>query len=131
MNDEINESILTPAASAPQGGAHPRGTQLSLLELFFVMTAVAVEVGVYLHVSQLLAYLAGGCVLLIGAIRLGDIHNNLLGSMVGYCVAMLVGWLYVLTCHASLEVAVTTLIFFPACGYLLGGLLAESHDLHD
>jgi hypothetical protein len=120
---------FTPVQLTPLELTQPSGVQLSLSELFFITTAVAIEIGVYLHVSTLLAYMAAGWVVLAGVIRFADIHNLLVGSIVGYAVAMLVGWIYVLTSNASLVVTAMTLIFLPACGYLLGALLAESQNL--
>ncbi len=123
VDDEFKGPELSPIDPATIH-AH----QLSLSELFFVVTLVAVEVGIYLHVSSLLAFTIGGGMLLLAIIRFADIHNFLLGSIVGYGVAFLVAWLYILTCNASLIPAVSALIFFPACGYLLGAILADSQN---
>ncbi len=123
FDEELNQGELSPPLSAPASAA-----QFSLTELFFVMTLMAVELGVYLHISSILAFISAAGLILAAVIRFADIHNFLLGSITGYLVALLVAWLFVMTCDPSIIAAVSTLLFLPACGYVLGGLWAESQN---
>ena len=116
----------TPPLNEPSDAS---GTQVSLLELFFVMTLVAVAMGVYVHISPLLAFLGACAFLVYAAIRLFDIGNLLLGGIVGYLVAMIVMWLFVATCNPNLPTSVVVLLYCPALGYIAGAFLAEVQQL--
>ncbi len=125
FDDEISQVESSSSRSAPVNNE-----QFSLTELFFVMTLLAIELGLYLHVSSLLAFVLAGGLLLAAVIRFADIHHTIVGSITGYMVCFVVAWVYILTCHASLVPSISTLLFFPACGYILGALLAETQNLN-
>lgn len=123
FDDEMANLEARPRPSAPVNSE-----QFSLTELFFVITLLAIELGLYLHVSSLLAFVLAGGLLLAAVIRFADIHNMIFGSITGYAVCFVVAWVYILTCHASLVLSISLLLFFPASGYILGALLAETQD---
>ena len=123
FDDELSQIETRPGTTVPINSE-----QFSLTELFFVMTLLAIELGLYLHVSSLLAFVLAGGFLLAAVIRFADIHNTILGSITGYSVNFLVALVYVLTCNASLVPNVSMLIFFPACGYVIGALLADTQN---
>ena len=120
---------IVPIETRPSPTAPVNSEQFSLTELFFVMTLLAFELGLYLHVSSLLAFVLAGGLLLAAVIRFADIHNTIVGSITGYVVCFVVAWVYILTCQASLVPSISMLLFLPACGYILGALLAETQNL--
>lgn len=103
----------------------PAGLQLSLKEIFFVTTWLAIQIGVYVHISPLLAFGLSGGILLLAAIRIGDIHHYLAGGSVGYLIVGLLAWLYVITNQRQDIEAMMLLIIVPALGFLAGAYLAE------
>jgi hypothetical protein len=123
FDDEIVRIETKPSATTPVSSE-----QFSLTELFFVTTLLAIELGLYLHVSSLLAFVLAGGFLLAAVIRFAEIHNTIVGSITGYGVNSLVALVYVMTCNASLVPSVSMLIFYPACGYVIGALLADTQN---
>ncbi len=111
--------------SPPFTEAFPvRRAQLSLLELFFLVTTVAVAIGVWVHISQLLAFLGAAAFLVYAAIVLFDVGNLLIGGVVGFLIVSMVMWLFVATCTPALPTAILVVLYCPALGYLSGATLA-------
>lgn len=100
-------------------------THFSLFELFFVVTLIVVELGVYIHLSRLVAFLAACALLVYAAIKLSGVGNFVAGGIGGYLVASTVMWAFVATCGPSLTTSVAVWLFCPAIGYVVGAFLAE------
>ena len=113
-----------PVAALP----HASGKQLSLLELFFVVTLVAVAVGVYVHISSLLALLAGGGWIVVAVVRWSGMHNLVLGGLVGFCASAVVALLIVVLGKTDTATSIGLWLLCPTAGYIVGALIAELRE---
>jgi hypothetical protein len=107
---------------------HATGKQLSLFELFFVVTLVAVALGVYVHISSLLALLAGGAWIVVAVVRWSGMHNLVLGGLVGFCASGVVDWLIVVLGKTDTTTSIGLWLLCPAAGYIVGAFIAELRE---
>jgi ascorbate-specific PTS system EIIC-type component UlaA len=98
--------------------------------LFFVVTLVAVALGVYLHVSRVLALLAGGAWIVVAVVRWSGLHNLVLGGLLGFGTAAIVSVVIVATGNMHTSTSIGLLMLCPSAGYILGAFMAELRELY-
>ena len=103
------------------------GYQLSLFELFFVTTLLAVGLGVYIYVSPVLAMLAGGLWIVIAIVNNFSPSNPLSGGLIGFAAASTITLLVAPLLRS--EIAIVGLsVVFPSLGYFCGACTAGFQD---
>ena len=101
--------------------ASPRpAVQLSIKELFFVVTLSAVFIGTYTNISALLALLGGGILLVVAVLWYADCQNLISGGLTGFLATGAMTFCIVNVGQVSENMAVVLLVMCPAVGYLAG-----------
>lgn len=123
MKPEPDWDFLSEQETAPRPKVG--GSQLSLFELFFMTTLAAVALGVYIYISQLLALLAGGSLLVIASVKAFGCRNMVMGGLVGFGSSILVAYSIIALTDTDTSSAIAIALLCPAIGYIVGGMMAE------
>jgi hypothetical protein len=93
--------------------------QLSILEIFFVTTFAATALAVYLYWSQVLAFVAGGSLIVVAAVRALSIENAVVSGILAFIISMAVVAVILMMVggHRSDSAA---LLILPPLAYLYG-----------
>lgn len=105
--------------------------QLSLFEIFFMMTLCAIAIGVYVHLSQLLALMGGGGLIVVAIVRFTGLRNLVLGGLVGFLASVIVSYLIIVLGQTDTSTSIGLMLLCPAAGYVVGAFLAELRDSDD
>ncbi len=101
--------------------------QFGLFELFFVTTWCAVLIGVYIYISPVIVFVAGGWLISIGVLHVLRPQNLLTGGLLGFAIAGSVAAFILWTLNFDLN-AIPIAVLFPTAGYFYGACKAEWRD---
>lgn len=113
MFDEQMEQAGSISAPVPK-------TQISVAELFYSMTLVAVCVGVFIYVSEALTIFVGGVMVVVGVTRVWPSMNPIAGAVRGFVAASVIGWVLFMLGYGDYFLRLSLIIFLPPLGYILG-----------
>jgi hypothetical protein len=99
--------------------------QVTVFELFFLTTLVAIAMGVFLYVSEVLAVLVGGVIIVHGVARAWPPDNPIAGAVRGFIAATLIGWSLFALGFGDYFLRLSLLVFLPPLGYILGFVHSE------
>jgi hypothetical protein len=99
--------------------------QVTVAELFFATTLIAVAVGVFLYLSEILAVLVGGIIAVYGIVRAWPPSNPIVGAVRGFVAATLIGWALFWLGLGDYFLRFSLIVFLPPLGYILGFLHSE------
>lgn len=102
-------------------------TQLSILEIFYVTSFVAAAFAVYLHCSELLAFTAGGCIIVVAIVRAFAFENAIFNGIFAFVVAMALAVVIAVVAPPR-NFDGLFLFFLPPFGYFYGFAAAAFHD---
>jgi hypothetical protein len=119
MRDEPFEKTAADA----EGAASWR--QVTVFELFFLTTLVAVGMGVFLYVSEVLAVVVGGVIVVYGVACAWPPDNPIAGAVRGFIAATLIGWSLFVLGFGDYFLRLSLLVFLPPLGYILGFIHSE------
>jgi hypothetical protein len=103
--------------------------QTTLFELFFVTTLIAVAIGVFLNVSEILAVFIGGAVMVYAAAKIWPPANPVVGAVRGFVAATLIGWGLFLLGFGDPFARFSFIVFLPPLGYITGFWQSETQHL--
>ena len=100
-------------------------TQLSLFELFFVMTLCAVALWLYIYVSPFIATMTGAALVFVLILRQLGRRPLFIGGLAGFLVAMFLSFIVCLLNDIDDSLMVIMLLVVPSAGYIAGGFMTE------
>ena len=126
-NPEFDGKMWDPGEedSHPDTSAKPSGVQLSLFELFFIVTLTAVAVGVYIYISKLLVVIAGCSLVVITIIRKSGRQYAVSGGIVGFVTALGVAFLASAVMGLSTLATVGVMLAGATIAYPVGAIITE------
>lgn len=92
--DEAQESdgdqAWDPLMESPELPSRAKGLQLSLFEMFFIVTLAAFVIGIYIYVSRWLVVILAGALIVIKVISMVGGRYAVVGGVVGFGTAVIV-----------------------------------------
>lgn len=112
-------------SSLPVPQPQPTGIQLSLFELFVIITLAACMIGIYIYVSRGLVIFLGALTVVIQAIRLVRGHYAVVGGLVGFGAAILVGTLTCALFQIPMYAGIGGILIGAVIAYPVGAIMTE------
>lgn len=103
--------------------------QITLMEILFTTTLVAVSIGVYQYFGPIIAVFLAGGLMVIGSVRLWPPRNPLAGGVRGFVAASLIGWALFAIGTGDQFYRMGLVILLPPLGYILGFFHSEMENL--
>lgn len=119
LADEVTQSRTVSTAS------DQTGIQLSLGELFFIVTLSAVAFWLYHVLSPTVAFLVGGAVIFFAIMKRFGRRSLVMGGLIGCGLAELLAFGIGILTDASMSMKIALLLLAPCFGYVFGGLITE------
>lgn len=113
--------VVTPAVATRR--------QITLMEMLFAMTLVAVSMGVYQYFGPIIAIFLAGGLLVIGSVRLWPPRNPLAGGIRGFVAASLIAWALFAIGTGDQLYRMGLVILLPPLGYIVGFFQSEMENL--
>jgi uncharacterized membrane protein len=103
--------------------------QVTLMEMLFATTLVAVSMGVYQYFGPIIAIFLAGGLMVIGSVRLWPPRNPLAGGVRGFVAASLIGWALFAIGSGDQFYRMGLVILLPPLGYIVGFFQSEMENL--
>lgn len=103
--------------------------QVTLMEILFATTLVAVSMGVYQYFGPIIAIFLAGGLMVIGSVRLWPPRNPLAGGIRGFVAASLIAWALFAIGTGDQFYRMGLVILLPPLGYIAGFFRSEMENL--
>jgi len=127
MQTESDEQDFTFGPTNEVANGTPparRLSQLSLFEVFFIVTLSALSLWVYIALSPLIAMLCAGCLIVVASVRWFGSRHAVVSGLFGFGAASLVSLLIVGLHGAKPSLAAFLMLAGPTSGYLIGAIMS-------
>lgn len=103
--------------------------QITLMEILFTTTLVAVSMGVYQYFGPIIAIFLAGGLMVLGSVRLWPPRNPLVGGIRGFVAASLIGWALFAIGIGDQFYRMGLVILLPPLGYIVGFFQSEMENV--